>query len=214
MPKVTKEYINRKRSEILEAAFTVFQQKTLYEMTMLDVIKQAGLSKGGIYRYFSDIDDVIIELINRETQKKDYRGRIEKIINNNNDETVIEELLCFLGRYINETVDTLGKIQFELTVLIANHPDKAKKISSRLTEQENGQYLIESLFQMIIEGVNKGEFKPETSLEDIFSYIRVYIEGVVKVVVLEKCYRDGQNSIDPEKMMMMLSRTIIGMLKQ
>ena len=34
-------------------------------MTMLDVIKKAGLSKGGIYRYFSDIDDVLVELIGK-----------------------------------------------------------------------------------------------------------------------------------------------------
>lgn len=215
MPKVTKDYINNKKAEIIDAAFVIFQQKPLYEMTMLDVIKQAGLSKGGIYRYFSDIDDVLVELINRETCKNNYKDNIDDIINcNNKYEIIIEELFKLLGKHINESSDTVGKIQFELTVLVANHPEKAEKISSKLTEHENGQYLINSLFQKIIEGITIGEFKPELSIEDIFNYIRAYIEGVVKIVVLERCYGSNTGSIDAEKMMSMLSKTISNMLKK
>lgn len=214
MPKVTKEYINKKKAEIIEAAFVIFKQKPLYEMTMLDVIKQAGLSKGGIYRYFSDIDDVLVELINRETCKNNYKDKIDNIINcNSKDEIVIEELFKLLGKHINESSDIVGKIQFELTVLAANHPKKSEKISARLTEYENGQYLINSLFQKIMEGITKEEFTPELSIEDIFTYIRVYIEGVVKIVVLERCYGSNAGSIDAEKMMSMLSQTILNMLK-
>jgi len=213
MPKVTEDYIKNKKSEIIDAAFIIFQNKPLYEMTMLDVIKQAGLSKGGIYRYFSDIDHIIVELINRETGKYDYKGTIEKIVKSNDkNEIIIESLLRFLGRHINESSDTIGKFQFELTVLVANHPEKADKISSKLMEQEQGQYLIESLYEKIVGGVTKGEFNPELSVDDIFTYIRVYIEGVVKVVVLERCYGDNEKSIDPEKMMIMLSHTILSML--
>ena len=104
MPKVTEDYINKKRAEIIDAAFIIFQQKPLYEMTMLDVIKQAGLSKGGIYRYFSDIDDVIIELINRETRRCDYKYNIDDIINSNNKyEFIIEDLFRLLVKRINES---------------------------------------------------------------------------------------------------------------
>lgn len=153
MPKVTQEYIDKKKSEIIDAAFIIFQQKALYEMTMLDVIKQAGLSKGGIYRYYSDIDEVIIELINRETRKGDYKNEIDNILNcNGSYETIIEELFKCLGKHINESADTIGKIQFEMTVLLANHPEKSEKIISKLTEHENGQYLINSLLGKMIEG--------------------------------------------------------------
>lgn len=214
MPKVTEDYINKKRAKIIDAAFMIFQQKPLYEMTMLDVIKQAGLSKGGIYRYFNDIDDVIIELINRETSRCDYKDKIYDIINcNNKYEVIIEELFKLLGKHINKSSDTVGKIEFELTVLAANHPEKAEKISSKLTEHENGQYFINSLFQNIIEGIAIGEFKPSLSVDDIFTYIRVYIEGLVKSVVFERCYGDNRGSVDPERMMLMLSQTILNMLK-
>lgn len=213
MPKVSQEYITNKKEKIIDAAFAVFLEKPLYDMTMLDVIKQASLSKGGIYRYFKDIDEVIIELVNRETRKNDYRDVIDGIIMNNDQHTlVIKKLLSFLGNYFDESSDTLGKIQFELTVMVANHPDKAMKIFNRLKEQENGQYLINALFQTISDMLEKGEFTPQMPIEDIFMYIRVYIEGVVKIVVLERCYGDKESITNPVKMMDMLADTVLGML--
>jgi AcrR family transcriptional regulator len=116
-PKVDKDYIIKKKTEILDAALLIFQKKPLYEMTMLDIIKEAGLSKGGIYRYFSDIDEVIIALINRETVKNKYIHKIDEIlVNNSNKADIIEALFSFLGSYIDNSPVTLGKFQFELTV--------------------------------------------------------------------------------------------------
>lgn len=213
MPKVTEEYLIKKREEIIDAAFMIFMEKPLYEMTMLDVIKQAGLSKGGIYRYFSDIDDVLIELINRESRKNNYRSKIEStLLQSDSNKSAIEGLIKLLGRHIGESSSTVGKIQFELTVLGANHPDRAKKITSQLTEQENGQYLIESLFQRIIDGLNKGEFVSTYSYEEIFDYIKVYGEGLVKTVVLERCYGEKKSNLSPELMMDMLSKNVLDML--
>ena len=64
MPKVTEEYKQQKRKMIIEAALEVLKQKALYELNMLDVVKQAKLSKGGIYLYFSDIDELLVDVIN------------------------------------------------------------------------------------------------------------------------------------------------------
>ena len=215
MPKVSQEYINNKREKIIDAAFKVFQNKPLYEITMLDVIKQAGLSKGGIYRYFKDIDEVIVELVNRETHTNDYREVIDSIIMDIDQyRIIIKQLLSFLGDYFDKSSNTLGKIQFELTVMAANHPERAIEIVKYLNEQENGQYLMRLLFKSIIDGCKTKEFAPKIPIEDIFTYISVYIEGVVKVVVLERCYASNESSTDPIKMMDMLADTILGMLVQ
>lgn len=211
---MTEEYIDKKRTEIIDAAVTIFRKKPLYEMTMLDVIKEAGLSKGGIYRYFNDIDDVIVKMINRETHENQYKNNIYTMMSSDNTcDVVIHELLMLLGKHINESPDIVGKIQFELTVLQANHPQRANLIAGRLTESEHGQYLVESLFQQILKGIATGEFKPVTPVEDIFTYIRVYIEGLVKVVVLERCYGYKTRDVEPEKMMVMLSQTLLSLLK-
>lgn len=212
MPKVDQEYINTKKSEILNAAFIIFKKKPLYEINMLDVIKQANLSKGGIYRYFRDIDDIIVALINRETSKYDYRKDIEEIINSSHKyETQIQLLFEFLGKHIDENADTIGKIQFELTVLQTTQPERAEKILSRLIEYENGKYLIDTLHEKIAEGITIGELKPGLSVEDIYTYIRVYVEGLIKIVVSERCYGNQIRTVDAEKMIILLAQTIIGM---
>lgn len=213
MPKVNEEYIDKKKTQILDAAFIIFKQKPLYEMTMLDVIKEAGISKGGIYRYFSDIDEVIIALINRESYKNDYKYKIDEILASK-DTTVdiVNNLFVFLANYINDSSATLGKFQFELTVYLSNHPEKAERFKSNLTEQENGQYFIGALFNTITGGVNKGEFQTKFPLNDIFSYIIMTIDGVVNKAVLQKCYGANSLNIDVIKIFNIISKSVLNML--
>lgn len=213
MPKVSPDYFEKKKNQIIDAAFIIFQQKPLYEMTMLDVIKEAGLSKGGIYRYFSDIDEVIITLINRETAKNNNRNEIDEILKREETSAnTIESLFIFLGQYINSNYMTIGKIQFELTVLIANQAEKSEKYMNNLTVCENGQYLIKAIFNKINEGTNIGEFIPIYPLNDIFSYITTSIDGLTRDVVLEKCYKVNIGNIDEIKIMRMLADSILYML--
>lgn len=214
-PKVNPDYIDNKKTQILDAANKVFQEKPLYEMTMLDVIKEAGLSKGGIYRYFGDIDEVIIALINRETAQNNNKNKIDEIITSP-DTTAgkIEALFAFLGNYINESPTTLGKIQFELTVLISNHPEKAEKFMSNLTEQENGQYLINAIINKITEGITNGELEPNYPLNDIFTYIMTSIEGVIKSIVLQKCYGAYPGNIDVINVLKIISDSVLFLLSK
>lgn len=213
MPKVNEDYLNKKIAQILDAAFIIFEQKPLYEMTMLDVIKEAGISKGGIYRYYADIDEVIIALINRESAKNNYKNEIDEILaKSESKKATIEALFDFLANYINDSSPSLGKFQFELTVYLSNHPEKADKFKKNLTEQENGQYLISSIFNAIKEGISSGEFNPIFSIKDMFTYIITSIDGVVNKVVLQKCYGTNGISIDVVKLFEMISSSVIYML--
>lgn len=215
MPKVTEEYFNKKREEIISAAISVFKVKPLYEMNMMDIIKEAGLSKGGIYRYFSDVDEVIAEIINRESSRYDYKCDIDNVKNKSkSSEDIIRGLLHVLGNHIDKDCETLGKIQFELSILQANDKMRAEKILSSLTEYKNGKYLVDSLFNVISEGIRSGEFKSDISEDYICDYIRVCIEGLTKVTVMERCYNMNSGRIvEPEKIMNVLTENILIMLK-
>ena len=65
MPKVDKSYFEKKKNKILEAAFSVCMKKPVYSVTMSDIISETGLSQGGVYKYFSNIDDIFIALTNK-----------------------------------------------------------------------------------------------------------------------------------------------------
>ena len=67
MPKVTEEYLTGKRNLILECTNEILIEKPLYQITMRDIIKKAGFSQGAIYRYYANIDEIYIDLINTNT---------------------------------------------------------------------------------------------------------------------------------------------------
>jgi AcrR family transcriptional regulator len=53
----------RTRDKILEASRKVFAKDGFVEARMVDIASQAGLSTGGLYRYFEDKTDVFAALI-------------------------------------------------------------------------------------------------------------------------------------------------------
>ena len=63
MPKVTDEYIKNKRKRIVDACYAVCLRKPIQMVTMTDVIEESGLSQGGIYRFYSDLDEILRDVI-------------------------------------------------------------------------------------------------------------------------------------------------------
>ena len=52
MPKVSREYLDGRRTQILAAAERCFSKQGFHRATMQDVVAESGLSPGAIYRYF------------------------------------------------------------------------------------------------------------------------------------------------------------------
>ncbi|MEU0507047.1 TetR/AcrR family transcriptional regulator [Nocardia sp. NPDC005998] len=62
MPPVTPEYLAKRRATILAAAAHCFATKGLHSTSMPDICTQAGMSAGGVYRYFASKEELIEEL--------------------------------------------------------------------------------------------------------------------------------------------------------
>ena len=65
MPKVTDEHRDRRQRRILDAAVACFDRRGLHATTTDEIVAEAGLSAGAIYRYF-DSKDAIIEAVAAE----------------------------------------------------------------------------------------------------------------------------------------------------
>lgn len=213
MPKVSNAYIELKNTQILDAALSLFMNKPLYEITMLDVVNKLGVSKGGVYRYFKDIDHIIITLVNRETEKMDYRADIDRIVSTADSYTMaITELIRFLGQYIEGGPIVLAKVQFELTVLIANHPEKAQRYFDALTQQHSANHLMSALAFNISEGIRVGIFIPQVSVGELMAFIMATVDGVVKNVVLERAYGAHGEPLNVKGVFEILLCSIMNML--
>jgi len=66
MPPVTPEYLARRRAAILAAAARCFAANGFHATSMPDVCAEAGMSAGGVYRYFGSKDQLIAELSDLE----------------------------------------------------------------------------------------------------------------------------------------------------
>src|SRR3954451_17911259 len=59
VPRVSEEHLIARRDQILDAARVCFLSKGLHNTSMQDLIQEAGLSVGAVYRYFKSKNDII-----------------------------------------------------------------------------------------------------------------------------------------------------------
>src|ERR1700737_2134966 len=59
MARVSKAYLEARRRQILQAAQRCFTRDGFHTAPMLDIVREAGLSAGAVYRYFPSKDDLI-----------------------------------------------------------------------------------------------------------------------------------------------------------
>lgn len=62
MPRVSEEYLEQRRREVLAAARACFIRKGFHSTSMRDVLREAGLSAGTVYHYFPKKDDLVIAI--------------------------------------------------------------------------------------------------------------------------------------------------------
>ncbi len=62
MPRVSAEHLTARRQQILDAARACFLRNGFHQTSMQDVIKEANLSVGAVYRYFPSKNDLITAL--------------------------------------------------------------------------------------------------------------------------------------------------------
>ncbi len=59
MPRVSKEYSEARRRQIIDAAYRCFARKGFHQTTMRDIYEEAELSPGAIYNYFDSKAEII-----------------------------------------------------------------------------------------------------------------------------------------------------------
>jgi len=59
MPKVSDAHLEARRRQILDAASACFSRQGFHQTSMQDICREAGLSPGAVYRYFSSKEEII-----------------------------------------------------------------------------------------------------------------------------------------------------------
>lgn len=180
LPKVSEKYVDSKKNQILDAAFEVFTRKPIFAVTMQDIIDHIGFSQGAIYRYFKDIDEIIIAVHNRSFSSIDYKDKLKNILDQDfNPEQVIRQAFLCYAQYINDSLGVFNKIRFELLMLYQAYPKRGEKIQSGLKIKESNNLALDYALSFAMKQIQIGYFKPIMALEKILSFITASCDGIL-----------------------------------
>lgn len=117
MPRVVPEYKEDARRRIIEAAMDVIAERGCDQMTIDDVAKKLGVTKGAVYWYFKSREDLVAAVL------KKFQGDIERTSFESFYNRPIEEVFSQLFERFSLTDDRQRAIFFEMFALAARNSD-------------------------------------------------------------------------------------------
>jgi len=142
-----------RKAQILEAAFKCFMAKGYHSATMDDIARTARLSKGAVYWYFKDKQDVFIAYF--LFQVESYYSEMKKILLSKKS---VEQKIYELGRYLlkkaEQEPDT-NRVLHELWIQALEHK-KTWKVFKEIYRRS-----IDEVENLLREGMEKGELRPD-----------------------------------------------------
>lgn len=215
MPKVTEEYIVNKKKRITDAAYELCLQKTVSTVTMQDIIDRTGLSQGGIYRFYRDIDDIFADMIRQLRERTSIREKVDEILGQKDvlpPQEITERLFVMLADFMDSELMGIEKIDFELSVLAMNMPDRIEKIMGSLPETGNMEYLTIRTLEYYKEQAALGRIHPSVSAEELLAFISSAYGGIQMTCIVNNCYRHERNPLSalyqPRLLLNILARTV------
>lgn len=169
-PKVSEEYKQHKKTELLQAAKQVFIKKGYTNATMQDILDEAGVSRGALYAYFDNLEHVYIELLRYEDQ---------------------QDILCFTPddertswQQLTSWVDKqrMQIKQMDQSLLVAN-----SEFFLSVRENKAGYPYITDRYQRLVEvliafmqaGAERGDLAPRFPRDSIARYLISFIDGLM-----------------------------------
>ena len=168
VPRVSEDHLTARREQILVAARACFLRKGLHNTSMQDLIKEAGLSVGAVYRYFKSKDEIIAAIAGGVVGG--IRRRIDEIAT---EQLPLFESLSVLLDVIDEQTGADGAFPIALQVWAESTVDPA--IQTIVYERYTG--LRASVRVLVVQAAERGELPPGADIDDVTSAFYALIPG-------------------------------------
>lgn len=168
-PKVSKAHIEQRKSDILTAAKEVFKRKGFEPTTMQDVVEVTGMSRGGVYQYFSGTEEMLREIFKNDlSEGQEY---INDLIHRY--EKVWDALNHYMKEFEEDVDNPFGIVTYEYFVTSWRNPERKAYLLERY------RHGLGNIIQLLQSGVDRGEFTPLQSLEHIASFMINVWDGLI-----------------------------------
>ncbi len=219
MPKVSKEYYEKKRREIIDAAYRVCTRKPITSVEMKDIIAETGFSHGVIYRYYRDLDEVLKDLvvtINEDNRINDTLDEILSKRSSDDWENTIYDLCAMLGDQMKGMGTDLVKVSIYCDMLAMADPERAMKINENIDSDEQTPFLyaVAVISEFMMKAIKKNKLKPSVSVDQIIEFFIVHYHGIQTGFVLSESFKveEFEGKFKVEDMFINLATSIILMM--
>jgi len=220
MPKVNQGHFEEKANKIIDAAIRVCSTKPAYAVTLRDVVKESGISQGGMYCYFSSIDEIFAEILNRAYSEFQIGDRIEEVFDHNKSlQSVIVDAFALIGQLLDQMVAKYGKLLYELNTIYANDPERVVKVIGKIQVTNDTNVVIDRLMTLIETSVASGACHTKIPKEQILLLTGVTIEGITTITSWQNAAMlQAQTGVTEEHttaqgMMNILAQTILHLIE-
>ncbi|GAA3398215.1 TetR/AcrR family transcriptional regulator [Streptomyces roseoviridis] len=115
MARVSQEHLDARRRQILDGAARCFARNGFHATSMQDVLTEAGLSAGAVYRYFRGKDELIAAIADEAFAG--IRGAFEEASRSTPPPTPDVLLGTVLRLFLDERIPGAGRVAFPRLIL-------------------------------------------------------------------------------------------------
>jgi AcrR family transcriptional regulator len=172
MPKINDEAKNQRKALIIKHAFNIFSEKGYSNTTVDDIVKSSGVSKGGIYTYFKSKEEIFLAIAEERLNLR------KNLINSFTEEmTSKEKLQKYIQWILDWVLDTKNILQIKFTFEFWSVTSRKADIKDASAERYNE--IAQDLCDLLREGVENGEFKPDLDIDSMCYIILCSTDGLV-----------------------------------
>lgn len=216
MPRVSEEYLAGKRKEITDAAHRVCLRKPVSMVTMTDIINETGMAQGNIYRYYKDLDEIFSAMIldMRESYSIiEETDRIFEDVDKEPVDVIMGKIFDLLARKMEEQLMDIQKINFDLSVLAINDPERTARIMGGIKSEGNLEHLVNRTAELMGKAAATGDLHPRQPIGDIIRFLSSSYSGIQMNCIISACYSwSPMAGNEPKKLFGTLKETMLYLL--
>ncbi len=138
MPRVSEAHLAARRQQILDAARTCFLRNGFHQTSMQDVIAEAGLSVGAVYRYFRSKNDIVEAIA--EQYSSQIRGQLADLVAS--EERSMADIMAKAIRLIDANMGSDGPMRLAVQVWAeALRDERVGAIAERIYNGLRGSFV-------------------------------------------------------------------------
>ncbi len=166
------------RNKVINAAKKLISEQGFENISVDDIVKEAGVSTGSFYTYFKRKEDVVEEL-----NRTDFY-RLAEIVNGMEDRDILERLQYYCREFLGDIEETGIEICRQW---VRNNLSPTDMLlgGEQITKY---RYDYRAMQSILTEAVNRGELKNNIPIDDFALFINAELYGLM----VAWCMSDGE----------------------